>query len=55
VAAQGPAAAGRVWLACGLLATAAATGLLVLAPAIRRRSRAARLSGASRNEPDKEL
>jgi hypothetical protein len=36
---------GRLWLSCGLLATAAATGLLVLAPAIRRRSRAARLPG----------
>jgi MFS family permease len=34
-----------LWLTCGLLATAAAAGLLVLAPAIRRRSHAARLSG----------
>jgi MFS family permease len=35
--ALGPAA---LWLGCGLLATAAATGLLVLAAAIRRRSQA---------------
>ena len=33
-----------LWLTCGLLATASAAGLLVLAPAIRRRSHAARLS-----------
>jgi MFS family permease len=44
-----------LWLACGLLATAAAAGLLVLAPAIRRRSRAARLAGGGTGAPDKEL
>ncbi len=33
-----------LWLSCGLLATASAAGLLVLAPAIRRRSHAALLS-----------
>jgi len=38
-----------------LLATASAIGLLVLAPAIRRRSHAARLSGGERDEPDKQL
>ncbi len=44
-----------LWLTSGLLATASAAGLLVLAPAIRRRSRAARLSGGGRDEPDKQL
>lgn len=44
-----------LWLTCGLLATAAAAGLLALAPAIRRRSRAARLTGTEGGEPDKEL
>jgi hypothetical protein len=44
-----------LWLACGLLATAAATGLLVLAPAIRRRSQAAWLAGGGDSEPDNEL
>jgi MFS family permease len=44
-----------LWLACGLLATASAAGLLVLAPAIRRRSHAARLSGGRHDEPDKQL
>jgi MFS family permease len=44
-----------LWLACGLLATASAAGLLVLAPAIRRRSHAALLSGGRRAEPDKQL
>ena len=44
-----------LWLACGLLATASAAGLLVLAPAIRRRSHAALLSAAGRDEPDKQL
>jgi MFS family permease len=34
-----------LWLTCGLLATAAAAGLLLLAPAIRHRSLAARLAG----------
>ena len=42
-----------LWLTCGLLATASAAGLLVLAPAIRRRSHAARLSADGRDEPDK--
>ena len=37
-----------LWLSCGLLATASAAGLIVLAPAIRRRSHAARLSGVGR-------
>jgi len=34
--------AGVPWLACGLLTVAGAAGLLALAPAIRRRSQAAR-------------
>jgi hypothetical protein len=44
-----------LWLGCGLLATASPTGLLVLAPAIRRRSHAARLSGGGHGEPDRQL
>ena len=44
-----------LWCTCGLLATASAAGLLVLAPAIRRRSHAARLSADGRDEPDKQL
>ena len=44
-----------LWLACGLLATASAAGLLGLAPAIRRRSHAALLSAGERDEPDKQL
>jgi MFS family permease len=39
-----------LWLACGLIATAAAAGLLLLAPAIRRRSRAVRLAATGDGE-----
>jgi len=35
--------------------SASATGVLILAPAIRRRSHAARLSGGRRDEPDNQL
>jgi len=45
--------AGVLWLCCGLLAAAAAAGLLVLRPAIRRRSRVAQANGGDRSELDK--
>jgi hypothetical protein len=43
------------WLACGLLTVASAAGLLALAPAIRRRSRAARAAGGCPAERDQRL